>query len=510
MDTRKKITELAQKRILVLDGAFGSLIQAHRTSSGEPLSENDFRGLGENGAQEERFASHPVPLKGCNDLLCLTQPELISGFCSAYLEAGADIIETCSFNSTAVSLADYGLADAAYEICKTAAIIARKAAGAFSTPEKPRFVAGSMGPTAKSASIAPDMDAPEKRAVSWDMLAASYYDNVRGLLDGGADLILIETVFDTLNAKAAVFAVKRIAEERGMDIPIIVSATVSDNGGKLLSGQSVEAFCASLLHANPLALGLNCSFGAEKLKPYVAAISKAAPCLVIAYPNAGFPNRLGKYEETPVMMADQIEQYMREGLVNIVGGCCGTTPDHIAAIAKKAEMYAPRQAPASTGKTLLAGHDVMELNRELVLAVAQTAKQGSNTYQSEFNRLLKNKDYDGAVELVQESITAGAKFVDVCIDSFFYDSTESAKIVLSCFLNFALQFPCIARLPVFLNTASWDIAEAGLKCLQGKSLINALSLKSNSGEELKRRSRLVHFYGAAVLKDPDENEADPF
>ena len=478
-----QLRQIAQKRILILDGAMGAMIQAYRTASGEALADEDFRG--------ERFKDHPQPLKGCNDLLCLTAPHIVSGIHEAYLKAGADIIETNTFNATALSLSSYGLGDLAYEISAAAARLAREAADAFFTDDHPRFVAGSLGPTAKSASIAPDLDDPSKRAVTWDELEAAYYDNARGLLDGGADIFLIETVVDTLNAKAAVFAVRRLAQERGLELPVIVSATVSDNGGRLLSGQSVEAFCVSMLHAAPLALGLNCSFGAEKLKPYIKALSAAAPCLVSAYPNAGFPNSQGIYEQSPQAMADQLEEYMREGLVNIVGGCCGSTPAHIAAIAARAEKYAPRPVPEPSQKTMLAGIAVLELKEELANGIFTQRRKGAE----EFAILLKDGDYDGAVDLVREAIEDGAALVDVFIDCTV---VPDGKAAVSCFLNLALQYPDIARLPVLLDSDRWEVIEAALKCLQGKGVVNSAGFKGEEAE-LQHRLALVKAYGALVV-----------
>jgi len=418
-------------------------------------------------------------------------PDLVSGIHEAYLGAGADIIETCSFNSNAISLADYGLGEAAYELSAAAAQLARKAADAFSAPDKPRFVAGSMGPSSKSASISPDLNDPGKRAVSWDELEAAYYDNARGLLDGGADMLIIETIIDTLNAKAAIFAVKRLARERGLDVPLIVSASVS-GGGRLLSGQTVEAFAVSVLHADPLALGLNCSFGAEKLKAHIAALSAAAPCLVSAYPNAGFPNSQGVYDESPESMADHIEEYLREGLVNIVGGCCGSTPAHIAAIAARAKNYAPRPVPERSKKTRLAGLKVLEVNREqgLTLIGERTNAAGS----AEFLRLIKEGDYDGAAEIGRDMAEEGAALLDVCMDSAQLD----AKSSMTAFLNFALQYPDIASLPLVIDSSGWNVIEAGLKCLQGKSLVNSINLKDGDAEFL-RRALLARDYGAAVV-----------
>ena len=479
---REKLGLLARNRILILDGAMGSMIQAHISASGESL-------------------------EGCNDMLCLTRPELISGIHEAYLKAGADIITTCSFNSTAISLADYGLAQAAYEVSAAAGRLARGAADAYSTPDKPRFVAGSLGPTAKSASIAPDLDDPGKRSVSWDELQAAYYDNARGLLDGGADIILIETIFDTLNAKAAIFAARRLAQERGIDLPLFISATVSDKGGRLLSGQSAEAFCISVLHAQPAALGLNCSFGAEKLKPYIAALSAAAaygsvPCLISAYPNAGFPNRFGAYDESPESMGEQLEDYMRQGLVNIAGGCCGSTPAHIAAIAARAKNYAPRPlpAPALKKKAMLAGLNILELSREDDLAGINEHRKRFPR-RDEFKRLLTERDYDGAVDLVRESVEEGAALIDICID----DTVPDAKTALSSFLNLALQYPDIARLPVLLSGSCHDLTEAGLKCIQGKALVSTAGCTQEEGG-LSSLARLARAYGAAIAASPNHHK----
>jgi len=486
INVREKIGQLAKDRILILDGAMGALIQAYRTPAGQALAEDDFRGLA-SGAQGERFRDHPKPLKGCNDLLCLTMPDLISGIHEAYLNAGADIIETCSFNANAVSLADYGLENLAYEINVAAARLARKEADRFSTPDKPRFVAGSMGPTPKSAGICQDMNNPEKRAITWDELQAAYYDNARGLLDGGVDLILIETVFDTLNAKAAIFAVQDLAEERGVDVPIIVSATVSE-GGRLLSGQTVEAFCVSVLHANPLALGLNCSFGAEKLKSHIAAVSTFVPCMVIAYPNAGLPNRFGAYEETPESMSNHIESYLREGLVNIVGGCCGSTPAHIAAISEKAKKYSPRPLPALLQKTFFSGLDIIIISPEQGLVLSE-----NNETARELSKLIREGKYEEAVDIVLDTVDNGATIVEVLID-------DVEKSALTGFLNTALFYPDIARFPVMIRSSNCDLIEAGLKCLPGKGFVNYTG-RENGEAEFLRISHLARAYGAAVVRN---------
>ena len=507
-NTREKLTSLAKERILVLDGATGSLIQAFKNPSGQPLAEDDYRG--------ERFKDHPRPLKGCNDILCLTQPQLIFGIHAAYLKAGADIIETCSFNATALSLADYDLEALAYEVNVAAAGLARKAADSFSTPEKPRFVAGVMGPTAKSASICQDMNTPERRAIGWDGLEAAYYDNARGLLDGGADLILIETIFDTLNAKAAIFAVQRLAKERGIDVPLMISATVSNTGGRLLSGQTTEAFCISVLHANPLALGLNCSFGAEKLKPHIASISAAAPCLVSAHPNAGLPNHNGDYDESPESMANHIEEYLREGLVNIIGGCCGSTPDHIAAIAEKAKNYSPRKPQAGTSiapqhnegspafpkKILLAGLEPLEIKTEHIIAMEkEDTKTDGNSKSSRLilSNLIEEGNYEDAVDTVLEAIESGPALVDICID-------DTSPSDITCFLNSALIYPDIARAPIMISGSRWELIKTGLKCLPGKSLANFININFKDGDaEFLCLAQLAHAYGAAVAASSDTN-----
>ena len=490
MNTRERLKQLAKERILILDGAMGSMIQAYRSPTGVALTEDDFRG--------ERFKNHPVKLKGCNDLLCLTMPRLISGIHEMYLKAGADIIETNSFNATAVSLADYGLADLVYEINVAAARIAREAADGFSTPDKPRFVAGVMGPTAKCAGICQDINNPGKRAITWDELEAAYYDNARGLLDGGVDLILIETIFDTLNAKAAIFAVQRLAKERGIDMPLIISATVSNAGGRLLSGQTVEAFCVSVSHANPVAVGLNCSFGAEKLKPHIKALSAVAPCLVSAHPNAGFPNQNGVYDENPQSMANNVEGYLREGLVNIIGACCGSTPDHIVAIAERAKNYSPRQqqevasafgldtgSPAVPEKHLFAGFEVLQIGEdERFVDIRENP---------EFSRLVKEGNYEDAADIMLEKAESGAAFIDVCLE-------DASANDMTSLLNYVLIFPDIARLPIMISSSRWDLIEAGLKCLPGKSLVNLTGFEYG-GAEFLRLAHLTQAYGAVVLVD---------
>ncbi|MDR1128593.1 MAG: methionine synthase, partial [Treponema sp.] len=483
MKTREILDRLAAERVLILDGAMGSMIQAFRSASGEALGEADFRG--------EIFGGHGTALRGCNDVLCLTRPDVITGIHEAYLRAGADIIETCSFNANAISLGDYGLGERAYEISAAAAALARKAADGFSAPERPRFVAGSMGPSSKSAGISLDINDPAKRAVSWDELEAAYYDNARGLLDGGADMLLVETVIDSINAKAALFAVHRLLEERRIDAPVMISASVA-NAGRLLTGQTLEAFCVSVLHANPWSIGLNCSFGAERLKPHLAELAAFAPCLVSAYPNAGMPNQLGEYDDTPEFMASCIETYLKEGLVNIAGGCCGSTPAHIAAIAAMARNYPPRTAAARGGKTFLAGTKSLAVGDKPGLAFIgeRTNVAGSR----KFLKLIKEGDYDEALDVAREMIESGAAVVDVCMDDALLDSAAAMR-------NFIYMAACIsdvAELPVMIDSSRWEVIEEGLKCLPGKGLVNSISLKEGV-EEFLRKARLIRAYGAAAV-----------
>ncbi|MDR2631017.1 MAG: methionine synthase [Spirochaetaceae bacterium] len=489
MTMRERLNNIARERILILDGAMGSMIQ------GFHLSEADFRG--------SRFASHERELAGCNDLLCLTKPKLIAGIHEAYLRAGADIIETCSFNSTAVSLADYGIGELAYEVSAAAAGIAREAADRYTTAEKPRFVAGSMGPTAKSAGMSPDIEDPGKRSVTWDELEAAYYENARGLLDGGADILLIETVFDTLNAKAAISAISRLLSERGgvrgtagvtalRDFPLAISATVSDTAGRLLTGQTVEAFLVSVLHADPWSIGLNCSFGAAQLKKPLRDLALLAPCLVSAHPNAGLPNQLGAYDETPESMAAQTAAYLQEGLVNILGGCCGSTPAHIAAIAAKAEAAAPRIPPLPRPGTWLAGLESLRVNREQGLTIIGERAHAPGS--RKFLGLIRENKYDETLGMVREMIAQGAAVINVCMDDPFLD----AAAAMTRFLNLALADPDIARLPFMIDSSRWEVLEAGLKCLQGKGIVNSISLKEGE-EEFLKKAFLARTYGAAVV-----------
>jgi 5-methyltetrahydrofolate--homocysteine methyltransferase len=469
---REQLNTIASERILMLDGAMGSLIQSFH------LTEDDFRG--------RQFADHKARLAGCNDVLCLTKGEVITAIHEDYLKAGADMIETCSFNSTAISLADYGIGDSAYEISAAAARLARQAADAYSSAGKPRFVAGSMGPTAKCGSLSPNINEPEKRAVTWDELEPAYYDNARGLLDGGADILLIETMVDTLNAKAALFAVSRLMEERDIDIPVMISASVGESG-RLLTGQSLEAFSVSVLHGKPWALGLNCSFGADRLRAPIRTLAACAPCLVSAYPNAGMPNLRGEYEESPSVMAALTESYLREGLVNILGGCCGTTPAHIAAMAASTRMYPPRvglSRPAQNGMNL-AGLDVHLIKLE------ERAKPAES---KDFLRFIQEADYDGAADIIRDTVEANPRLIEVCIDGAV-DAAETAVAVskMTRFLCLALSYPDIARCPLMVSSSCGELIEGALKLIQGKALVNY------TGPHDEALERKVQRYGAYWL-----------
>ncbi|MDR2343247.1 MAG: methionine synthase [Spirochaetaceae bacterium] len=488
MNIRERLEEIAEKRVLILDGAMGTMVQRYS------LAEGDYRG--------ERFAAHTHKLKGCNDVLCLTRPDLISGIHERYLQAGADIIETCSFNANAVSLADYGLSDRARELSRAAAAIARHAADGYACPEKPRFVAGVLGPTTKSAGISPDMDDPGKRAIAWDELEAAYYDNALGLLEGGADILLIETVFDTLNAKAAGAALLRLFDQRGEVVPVMVSAAISDAAGRLLAGQTVEAFCVSMMHLTPWSIGLNCSLGAEKLKKPVAALSRTAPCRISAHPNAGLPDEEGRYTETPEMMAGFLRDYIDEGLVNVLGGCCGSTPEHIAAIVKMTQELVkagkkPRPLPQKRHKTLVSGLEPLFIGREKLTIVGE---RGNAPGSKLFLELIKAERYEDGLRLVRKNIEDGARIVDICMDDGLIDG-EKAMVN---FVNLALSDPDIAKVPFFIDSSRFSVIEAALKCIAGKAIANSISLKEGEQEFIRKARRLRALGAAAVVMLFDE------
>jgi len=485
------IRVLLKERILVLDGAMGSLIQDYK------LDEAGFRG--------EPFAEHSHSLQGANDILCLTQPQIISEIHRAYLEAGADILSTNTFNATRIGLSEYGLDEVIFELNVAAARLAREAADAIATPDKPRFVAGALGPTNRTASLSPDVTDPGFRATNFDELAESYAEQVRGLLEGGADIILIETVFDTLNAKAALFGAETVFEAAGKRLPLMVSGTITDASGRTLSGQTLEAFLISVSHADLLAVGLNCALGPKELRAYVEELSGLTEHFIHAYPNAGLPNAFGGYDETPGSMMDVMEEWLSNGWVNILGGCCGTTPEHIALFAEVAAKHTPRVPPEVPDYPRFSGLEplVVRPDTNFVNVGERTNITGSK----KFARLILNDDYDEALSVARNQVEGGAQMIDVNMDEGMLDG----KAAMVTFLNLIASEPEIAKLPIMIDSSKFEILEAGLKCVQGKGVVNSLSLKE--GEEVfKKQARLVRRYGAAVIvmAFDEQGQADTF
>ena len=478
--TEKTLRKLIAERILLFDGAMGTMIQALK------LDENDFRG--------RIFARHSRPLKGCNDLLCLTLPEAIEKIHRSYLEAGADIIETNTFNSNAISLSDYGLEREAYAINAAAAGIARRAVESFrrKSPDQPRFVAGSIGPTNKTASLSPDVNNPAYRGVSFDRLVEVYYEQARGLLDGGADILLPETTFDTLNLKACLFAIEKLFDERHVRLPVMVSVTIVDRSGRTLSGQTLDAFVTSISHAPLMAIGINCALGPYQMSPYVEELARLAPLSTFSYPNAGLPNEFGGYDMGPDEFAKALGNWAGEGWVNIVGGCCGTTPEHIAAIAEAVRGGRPRIPCAPDGLTRLSGLETLTIRPEsnFIMIGERTNVAGSR----KFARLIREEKYEEAVAVAREQVEGGANMLDVNMDEGMLDSINAMTV----FLNHIAAEPEIARVPIVIDSSNFEVIEAGLKCVQGKSVVNSISLKEGE-EEFKRRAGLIKRYGAAVI-----------
>jgi len=492
-DTAARLQALLAERILVLDGAMGTMIQRER------LPEESYRGA--------RFRDWPRELRGANDLLSLTQPEIVRRIHEQYLAAGADIIETNTFNATSVSLADYGMEALAYEINLAAARLAREAARECTArdPSRPRFVAGALGPTSKTASISPDVNDPGFRSVDFDQLVAAYGEAVRGLLDGGVDLLLVETVFDTLNAKAAIFAIEAAFEERGVRVPVIVSGTITDASGRTLSGQTAEAFYNSVRHAQAIAVGLNCALGARELRPYVEELARIAETHLVCYPNAGLPNAFGEYDDTPESMAGQMGEWARAGFLNIAGGCCGTTPEHIRAIAEAVAGVAPRRVPRQAPMLRLAGLEPLNIGEGSLFV--NIGERTNVTGSKAFARLILAGQYPEALAVARQQVANGAQMIDVNMDEAMLDS-ERAMVT---FLRLAAAEPDIARVPVMVDSSRWSVIEAGLKCLQGKGVVNSLSLKEGEAEFL-RQARLVRRYGAAavVMAFDERGQADTF
>ena len=490
-DSERALRALLQHRLVLLDGAMGTMIQRYR------LSEDDFRGID----RSLRFAHHPTPLKGNNELLQLNRPEVIQEIHEQYLQAGSDIVETNTFGATRIAQADYGLGDLAYEMNLEAARVARRACARFANPGRPRFVAGAMGPTPRTASISPDVNDPGARNVTFAELAAAYGEQARGLLDGGVDLLLIETIFDTLNAKAAVFAVEEEFERRGQRVPLIISGTVTDASGRILSGQTVEAFWNSLRHARPLAIGLNCALGAERMRPYIEELSRLADVFVCVYPNAGMPNPMSEsgFDETPAITSRLLQEFARSGLVNIVGGCCGTTPQHIQAIAAAVQGLPPRVPPAVEPALRLSGLEALNLGEGALFA--NVGERTNVTGSRQFARLVLESRYEEAVAVARQQVENGAQIIDVNMDEAMLDSPAAMRR----FLNLIAAEPDIARVPVMIDSSKWAVIEAGLQCVQGRCIVNSISLKEGEAEFL-RQARLARRYGAAmVVMAFDEN-----
>ena len=508
-----------EQRVLLLDGAMGTMIQRYK------LTEADFRG--------ERFRDHPRDLGGNSDVLVLTRPDVIGAIHREYLEAGADIIETNTFSSTAIAQSDYALESLAYELNCEGARLAREAVDEWNikTPDRWRFVAGALGPMNRTLSISPKVDDPSFRGMSFDEARAAYEDQVRGLIDGGSDLLLLETIFDTLNAKAGIVAIENVFEEKGMRMPLFISVTVTDLSGRTLSGQMLDAFYTSIRHARPLALGINCALGAREMRPHLEELARLAECYVLCYPNAGLPNAFGQYDQLPDETGQLLKSFVAGGLVNIVGGCCGTTPDHIRAVGREVEGLSARPLPA--GSWVLRGEGVrlkpdtphdgsgrLQPADESPSAERRTPSPAhysqfsgletltirpESTFQMigertnvtgsvKFARLIKNNDYAAAVQVAAEQVRNGANLIDVNMDEGMLDSEQA----MTTFLNYIATEPEIARVPVMIDSSRWSVIEAGLKCVQGKSVVNSISLKEGEADFL-HKARLVRRYGAAVV-----------
>ncbi len=481
-DRSDDLRRLLSQRILVLDGAMGTMIQQLK------LTESDYRG--------ERFRDHPKDLKGNNDLLVLTRPDAVAGIHRAYLEAGADIIETCTFNGTRVSQAEYGLEETAYEINVAGARLVRELCDEFTAahPDKPRFCAGVLGPTSRTLSISPDVNDPGYRNISFDALVEDYASAARGLIEGGADLLLVETIFDTLNAKAALFAIERVFDALGQRLPIMISGTITDASGRTLSGQTAEAFWNSLSHAQPIAFGLNCALGAQELRQYVEELSRVCDCFVTAHPNAGLPNPLSPtgYDETPEALAGEIADWARSGMLNIVGGCCGTTPAHIRAIADAVGAMPPRQRPVIEKKLRLSGLEPFNVGESSLYV--NVGERTNVTGSRVFAKMILDGRFDDALSVARQQVENGAQIIDINMDEAMLDSLAAMEK----FLKLIASEPDISRVPIMLDSSKWAVIEAGLKCIQGKGVVNSISMKEGEAEFL-RQARLCRQYGAAVI-----------
>ncbi|HEX7486695.1 MAG TPA: methionine synthase, partial [Vicinamibacterales bacterium] len=479
--TASVLSALLARRILVLDGAMGTMVQRRG------LTESDFR--------DTRFTGHPRDLKGDNDVLVLTRPDVIRQIHDEYLAAGADIIETCTFNATAIAQADYGLGPIVREMNAAAARLARDTADAWTarTPDRPRFVAGSIGPTNKTLSMSPDVNDPSFRATTFDQVRDAYAEQMRGLIEGGCHILLIETIFDTLNAKAAIVAALEVFEETGAELPLMLSVTITDRSGRTLSGQTVDAFWTSVAHARPLAVGVNCALGAREMRPYLADLARIANTFVSCYPNAGLPNAFGQYDEQPAETAELVRAFAGDGLVNIVGGCCGTTPDHIRAIALAVEGATPRVVEESADAfTRYAGLETLTIRPDSNFQMV--GERTNITGSARFRRLITTGDFAQAADVALDQVRGGANILDVNMDEGMLDSEQA----MTRFLNLIATEPEIARLPIMIDSSKWSVIEAGLKCIQGKPVVNSISLKEGEDEFL-RRARTIRRYGAAAV-----------
>ena len=473
-----KFYELLKQRILILDGAMGTMIQRCN------LGEADYRG--------ERFADWPSDLKGNNDLLVLTRPDVIRDIHRQYLDAGADIIEANTFNATRVAMADYAMEELSYEINVAAARLAREAADAVGTDESPRFVAGILGPTNRTCSISPDVNDPGFRNITFEQLVDAYTESTRGLIEGGADIILIETIFDTLNAKAAIYAVKQVFEQDDIDLPIMISGTITDQSGRTLTGQVTEAFYNSLSHAEPVSIGLNCALGPDDLRQYVEEMSRISQFYISAHPNAGLPNEMGGYDLGADDMAAAIAEWAESGFLNIVGGCCGTTPEHIRAFAEAVKHKQPRIIPQLAVECRLSGLEPCNIGKDSLFV--NVGERTNVTGSAKFKRLIKDEEYEEALSVAQQQVDDGAQIIDINMDEGMLDS----EAVMKRFLNLIAAEPEISRVPVMIDSSKWEVIEAGLCCIQGKGIVNSISLKE--GEEVFiEHARKVRRYGAAVI-----------
>ncbi|MEZ9051135.1 methionine synthase [Vibrio sp. 10N.247.311.64] len=479
-NVRQKIDALLKQRILLIDGGMGTMIQDYK------LEEQDYRG--------ERFADWHSDLKGNNDLLALTQPKLIKDIHMEYLEAGADILETNTFNATTIAMADYDMESLSEEINFAAAKLAREAADEWTakTPDKPRFVAGVLGPTNRTCSISPDVNDPGYRNVSFDELVEAYSESTRALIKGGSDLILIETIFDTLNAKACAFAVESVFEEVGIALPVMISGTITDASGRTLSGQTTEAFYNALRHVKPISFGLNCALGPDELREYVGEMSRISECNVSAHPNAGLPNAFGEYDLSPEDMAEHVKEWAESGFLNLIGGCCGTTPEHIREMAEAVEGVTPRQLPDLPVSCRLSGLEPLTIAKESLFV--NVGERTNVTGSARFKRLIKEELYDEALSVAREQVENGAQIIDINMDEGMLD----AEACMVKFLNLCASEPEISKVPVMVDSSKWEVIEAGLKCIQGKGIVNSISLKEGK-EKFVEQAKLVRRYGAAVI-----------